>query len=66
MLDNRMFWILASFALGFICGIGYDFIQTAAKELSNRYFDRYFKPVTLKNYIESTGAWEEIERRIAE
>lgn len=61
-----MILVMAMLCIGFVCGLGYDFVQTAARQLANSYFNRYFKPFTLKNYIESTRTWEDIERRLAE
>ncbi len=66
MDTDRMILIMAMLSIGFVCGIGYDFIQTAARQLANNYSNLFFKSFTLKNYIESTRAWEDIERSIAE
>jgi hypothetical protein len=66
MDTDRMILIMAMLSIGFVLGIGYDFVQTAARQLANNYFNRYFKPYTLKNYIESTKAWDEVEERLAE
>lgn len=63
---DRMILMIAMLCIGFVCGLGYDFVQTAARQLANNYFKRYFKRFTLKNYIESTRTWEDIERSIAE
>lgn len=62
MDTDRMILVMAMLCIGFVCGLGYDFVQTAARQLANS----YFKPFTLKNYIESTRTWEDIERRLAE
>lgn len=66
MFDNNTFWFLIGIAIGFVCGLGYDFVQTAAKQLADNYSNRYFKKITLKDYIESTMDLDETERSISE
>lgn len=66
METDRMILMMAMLSFGFVCGLGYDFIQTAARQLANRYYEKHFIPFTFKRYIESVKEWDELERRIAE
>jgi hypothetical protein len=60
-MNDNMFWLLSGIAAGSALGMGLDFVFQFAKEYARLYHNRFFKTFTLKNYVECTKEWDEIE-----